>query len=199
MKRTAQTLLVAVAIVCALVLSASSTIALAAGVGVPGFAHPFAVGLLEVASIAGTWMWLTEPRLRWEAAAVVALASLVTGIGGVIAYGAFGIVAPIGLILTVHLMARAWSRPEPVEEPRQTVQATAEVQVPTELPEPIAIGYLNDVTDLHPAPDEEEGEEDPLAEVRRIVADGGGRGTVAAALDITPAQARTLIEKVKAA
>lgn len=108
MARVMQSVLVLLAIVCALALSASSTVELAARVAVPGWAHPAAVGLLEVASVAGTWIWLTEPRLRAEAAAVVALASVVTGIGGVLAYGAFGVVAPLGLIVTVHLMARAW-------------------------------------------------------------------------------------------
>lgn len=199
MKRACQTLLVSSAILCALVLSASSTIALAARVGVPGFAHPFAVGLLEVASVAGTWIWLTEPRLRIEAAAVVGLASLVTGIGGVAAYGWFGIVAPVGLILTVHLLARAWTRPKAVPA-SPVVQATTEIS--TDLTEPITISYLNEVTELHPAPEEQAEDqeaEDPLGRVRQIVARGGGRGTVAAELDITPAQARTLIEKVKAA
>lgn len=42
------------------------------------------------------------------------------------------------------------------------------------------------------------GAHDPLGRVRAIVAAGGGRGTVAAELDVTPAQARTLIEKAKA-
>lgn len=167
MKRFFQTLLVAVAIVCALVLSASSTIELAAQAGVPGFAHPFAVGLLEVATGAGTWIWLTEPRLRVEAAAVVVLASAVTGIGGVLAYGAFGIVAPLGLILTVHLLARAWTAP-PAVSATPVVQATTEISRHLTLSEPAELEQ----------PAAEGGEEDPrLAAVRRIVQAGGGRVT----------------------
>ena len=50
-----------------------ATFALAARVGVPGWAHPFAVGLLEVVAVAGTWIWMTDPRLRLEAAAAVGM------------------------------------------------------------------------------------------------------------------------------
>lgn len=138
MRRVAQSVLVAVAIVCALALSASSTVALAAGAGVPGWAHPAAVGLLEVASVAGTWIWMTDARLRAEAAAVVLVASAVTGVGGVIAYGWFGVVAPLGLVITVHLMARAWSEPgpdrsaEPGPAAQLDVVAEPEPDAPTE-------------------------------------------------------------------
>lgn len=206
MKRCCQTVLVGAAILCALVLSASSTVALAARVGVPGWAHPFAVGLLEVVAVAGTWIWMTDPRLRLEAAAAVGMASTVTGIGGVAAYGWFGIVAPLGLIVTVHLIARAWTEPRPAWEPSSVVPASTEVQVSTESPVPteiapeqIAIGYLDDVTDQHPVPEGagtvEDAEE--LAEVRRIVARGRGRGTVAAELGVTTARARVLIDRVR--
>lgn len=203
MKRFFQTLLVAVAILCALVLSASSTIELAAYAGVPGFAPPFAVGLLEVATGAGTWIWLTEPRLRWEAAAVVALASTVTGIGGVMAYGPFGLVAPLGLILTVHLLARAWTVPATtgqslvVDKGADTIRTPPASPATTELPELPAPTDLDQAEpgsggDRHLAPVVDE-----LDRVRAIVAQGGGRGTVAEQLGITPRQARTLIDKVK--
>lgn len=212
MKRFFQTLLVAVAIVCALVLSASSTIALAAHAGVPGFAHPFAVGLLEVATGAGTWIWLTEPRLRWEAAAVVALASTVTGIGGVMAYGPFGLVAPLGLILTVHLLARAWTAPATtgqslvVDEGADTIRtlhpngvrsSSDPAPVTTELPELPAVPDLNQAEPGAGLDRSQGGAGDELDRVRAIVAQGGGRGTVAEQLGVTPRQARTLIDKVK--
>lgn len=212
MKRCCQTVLVGAAILCALVLSASSTVALAARVGVPGWAHPFAVGLLEVVAVAGTWIWMTDPRLRLEAAAAVGMASTVTGIGGVAAYGWFGIVAPLGLIVTVHLIARAWTDPRPAGEPPSVVPASTEnhvttdtqvatdSQVPTEITAgQIAIGYLDDVTDQHPVPEGAGTVEDveELAEVRRIVARGRGRGTVAAELGVTPARARVLIDRVR--
>ena len=205
MKRLCQTVLVGAAILCALVLSSSSTFALAARVGVPGWAHPFAVGLLEVVAVAGTWIWMTDPRLRLEAAAAVGMASAVTGIGGVAAYGWFGIVAPLGLIVTVHLIARAWTERRPAVESTSVVpaspgtQAITDNQVSTEATAgQIAIGYLDDVTEQHRAGEGVESVEDEeLAGVRRIVARGRGRGTVAAELGVTPARAGVLIDRVR--
>lgn len=184
MKRAAQTALVLSAIGCALVLSATATVALAAFVDVPGWAHPFAVGMLEVVSVTGTWLWVTDRRMRGEAAVAVLLASAVTGYAGVHAYGAFGLVAPIGLIVTVHLVSRAWT----VDTAPERVQATITV-------DETHVAAPDDETLAIDSPSEG----DRLATVRQIVAGGGGRGTVAAELGITPAQARGLIEKVKAA
>ncbi|MFE7203812.1 hypothetical protein ACFU8R_26445 [Pseudonocardia alni] len=205
MKRLCQTVLVGAAILCALVLSSSSTFALAARVGVPGWAHPFAVGLLEVVAVAGTWIWMTDPRLRLEAAAAVGMASTVTGIGGVAAYGWFGIVAPLGLIVTVHLIARAWTERRPAVESTSVVPASTETQAITDtqvstevMAGQIAIGYLDDVTEQHRAGEGVESlEDEELAGVRRIVARGRGRGTVAAELGVTPARARVLIDRVR--
>ncbi len=111
MKRIVQTVLVLAAIGCALVLSGTATVALAAAVNVPGWAHPAAVGIVEVVAVTGTWLWVTEPRLRWEAATAVVLASAVSGYAGVHAYGPFGLVGPVGAIVTTHLVARAWTVP----------------------------------------------------------------------------------------
>jgi hypothetical protein len=91
---------------CSLVLSASSTLAKAEAVGVPGSAVWSAVGVLELVSLAGTLRWLTATtkRGRLHAVVVVGLVAVVTGVAGWAAYGWFGLVAPLAVIATLHMI-----------------------------------------------------------------------------------------------
>jgi hypothetical protein len=205
MRRAAQTVLVLLAVGCSLILSATATVALAASAGVPGWAHLAAVGVIEVVLTVGTWLWISDPELRREAAGAVVLASAVAGYAGVHAYGAFGLVGPVSAIVTTHLVARAWRRKEtPVQDPGAHRAAACRLDSTegagtaglTPRPDPAPPMALD--AGLEPtAPADEE---DPqLAQVRAIVAKGGGRGTVADELGVTPNQARSLITKAKAA
>lgn len=91
---------------CSLVLSASSTLAKAEAVGVPGAALWSAVGVLELVSLAGTLRWLTATtkRGRLHAVVVVGLVAVVTGVAGWASYGWFGLVAPVAVVLTLHMI-----------------------------------------------------------------------------------------------
>lgn len=70
---------------------------------------------------------------------------------------------------------------------------------PTAHTEPVETPAVDPVPDTTPVPVVADDDDQRLAKVRELVADGAGRGTVAKELDLTPAQARNLIEKVRAA
>jgi hypothetical protein len=116
----------------ALTLSASSTLRLADRAGVQNVQFA-SIAVLELAAIVGTLMWLraTTTRGRIEAAALVVGSSVVTAVGGLGAYGLFGLVGPAFLVASVHVASREWhaprnavtsddqsaTTPEPVVEP----------------------------------------------------------------------------------
>jgi len=93
----------------ALALSASSTLQLATQAGVQ-HVQVAAIAVLELSSIVGTVMWLrtTTTRGRVEAAALVVGASLVAAVGGLGAYGLFGLVGPAFLVWSVHVASGEW-------------------------------------------------------------------------------------------
>lgn len=115
MRRVLLTVLALLGVVCALVVTASSTMRQAAAAGMQGQVPLALVGLLEVVNIAGTWTWITDgrTRVRVEAAVGVAAASSVTAVCGALTYGALGVAAPVGLLVAVHLVSRMWSTPAP--------------------------------------------------------------------------------------
>lgn len=120
-------LLLPAAIVGALVLSASATIDLATSHGVPATIAPAAVAMIEIASLAGTLMWVLVARwsLRRDAIAATIAATTVALVAGVHAYGWFGAVGAVALVIIVHLASRAWredwSDTEPADDARATV------------------------------------------------------------------------------
>ncbi|MCO7196629.1 hypothetical protein [Pseudonocardia sp. McavD-2-B] len=189
MKRIVQTVLVLAAIGCALVLSGTATVALAAAVNVPGWAHPAAVGIVEVVAVTGTWLWVTEPRLRWEAATAVVLASAVSGYAGVHAYGAFGLVGPVGAIVTTHLVARAWTVPATtgqglvVDEGADTVRT----------PHPDGVRTVPELDQAEPGADDDRRQPPVVDRAEALIADGAGRRRLAKELEITEHQARELL------
>lgn len=128
-RRAPIAILLCLAVAGALVLSASSTIHQAAVSRVPvGAPQWAAVALLEVVSVLGTLLAVTRPDLRWRAMGAVAGAALVTLVAGWNAYGAMGLVAPLGLVYAVDLAAAAWRDPKPATgEPavQDTVTPTA--------------------------------------------------------------------------
>lgn len=194
MKQIVQTLLVLGAVGCALVLSGTATVALAAAVNVPGWAHPAAVGIVEVVAVTGTWLWVTEPRLRAEAATAVVLASAVSGYAGVHAYGAFGLVGPVGAIVTTHLVARAWSspkRPSPDRDDRDTLCPEVVPPGPDDGPDeglPEVIDWWADAPLADPA------RPDVPDRAATLIDQGLGRRRLARELGIPEREARRLIE-----
>jgi hypothetical protein len=122
---------------CSLVLSASSTLAKAAAVHVPGAALWSAVGVLELVSLAGTLRWLTATtaRGRVHAMVVVAAVAVVTGVAGVAVYGWFGLVAPIAIVATIHMVHETLAD---TETPARTSEPVTEV-IPVTEPETVAI------------------------------------------------------------
>ena len=172
-RRALQSFLAAAAVGCALALTSSSTVRLAAAAGVPAWAHPFAVGMLEVVAVTGTWLLLTEPRIRVEGAVAVVLAAGVTATGGALAYGWFGLVAPACSLIVVHLIARVWAPDAPASP------------VPTELPET-------------PEEPETPDSDDDRPTAAQLIAQGAGRRRLAQELQITPHAARKLLDQHRA-
>ena len=203
MKRIVQTVLVLAAIGCALVLSGTATVALAAAVNVPGWAHPAAVGIVEVVAVTGTWLWVTEPRLRWEAATAVVLASAVSGYAGVHAYGVFGLVGPVGAIVTTHLVARAWTVPPAPAEPTTGQSLVVDEGADSvRTPHPNGVRTISDLHQSEAGSDLDRSQggagagQNQALDVDRVdvlLADGAGRRRLARELDITEHQARELI------
>lgn len=91
---------------CSLIFSASATMAKAASVHVPAGVVWSAVGFLELLSLAGTLRWLTAstPAGRTHAIVVVALAAAVTAQFGWSFYGWVGALAPVAVVLTLHMI-----------------------------------------------------------------------------------------------
>ena len=189
MKRIVQTVLVLAAIGCALVLSGTATVALAAAVNVPGWAHPAAVGIVEVVAVTGTWLWVTEPRLRWEAATAVVLASAVSGYAGVHAYGAFGLVGPVGAIVTTHLVARAWIVPATTGQGPVVDEGAATVRTP----HPDGVRTVPELDQAEPGADDDRRQPPVVDRAEALIADGAGRRRLAKELAITEHQARELL------
>jgi hypothetical protein len=119
--------LVSIGIAAALVASGSATVEQAQAAGMALLAATALVVLLEVVNVVGTWTWLVDPdtRIQWEAAIGVGASSLVTGICGVISYGLIGLVAPAGVLFTVHLVGRLTHRKRPAQETPAAEQSTA--------------------------------------------------------------------------
>lgn len=200
--------LLPVAIVGALVLSASATIDLATSHGVPTRIAPAAVAMLEIASLAGTLMWVLVARwsLRRDAIVATLSATGVALVAGVHAYGWFGAVGAVALVVIVHLASRAWRepwaepRPEPVTESRTLPEQPRTVQDLVEDHEP----FIESEEFTQPAPVRtlavaRDPEDERRHRARELVANGAGRGTVSRALGISPHQARELINEVKQA
>lgn len=103
---------------------------------------------------------------------------------------AVGAVPPAVVGSVVHLAVLVGRAAHPVTPAAVSVPSTADTAPAQTVSEP---------TGDDAATSETGDDDDQLAVVRRLVANGAGRGTVAAELDITPAQARGLIEKVRAA
>lgn len=103
-------ILLPVAIAGALVVSASATITLLTSQGVAPAVAPFGVLMLEVASLAGTLLWVLvgNRSLRRDAVLTTMAATAVAVVAGVVAYGPVGAVGGIMLVAVVHLASRAW-------------------------------------------------------------------------------------------
>lgn len=132
LRATTSTLLVA-AMVAAVGLSASATIRLAEDSRVTPTIAPLSVALLEVLAVTGTLLWVLDRRrsVRHQAAAGVLLSSGVTLVAGAHSYGWFGAVAPIGLVVTVHLVSTAWRDPAPVATPAAPAASAARRTIST--------------------------------------------------------------------
>jgi len=149
-------LLLPLGILGALALSAAATIELAGAQNVPVDVRPAAVAMLEVVSAAGTLLaiFARTGRLRNRAMAGVVAASIVSLIAGLLAYGLFGLVAPILLVWLVHLAAEAYQelraerttdKPKPAPVP---VEAKTNEPEPTPEPDPVATEFEEIVADL---------------------------------------------------
>lgn len=116
---------------CSLVLSASSTMDKAANSHVPGAILWSSVGVLELVSLAGTLRWLTASTIRGRrhAVVIVSAAAAVTGFAGWAAYGWFGLVAPIAVVATIHMVSETLSDPGVVTETTESTNADV-VQAP---------------------------------------------------------------------
>jgi len=126
--------LVSIGIAAALVASGSATVAQAHKAGMALLAATALVVLLEVVNVVGTWTWLVDPetRIQWEAAIGVGAASLVTAVCGVLSYGPIGLVAPAGVLFTVHLVSRLTHRKKSIDEakPEQSTVVDESVDAP---------------------------------------------------------------------
>lgn len=201
-------LLLPLAVAGALVLSASATIDLATSHGVPATIAPAAVAMLEIASLAGTLMWVLVARwsLRRDAIIATLAATGVALMAGVHAYGWFGAVGAVALVVIVHLASRAWrepwteSPPEPLTEsdtlpaePR-TVQDLVDDREPQtdseEFLEPAPVRALT----VARAPEDEQ-----LQRARQLVEQGAGRPTLKRELGVTDHRARQILAEVRQA
>lgn len=141
----------------ALALSAAATIALAAAQGVPVEVRPAAVAMLEVVSTAGTLLaiFARTPRLRNRAMAGVVAASIVSLIAGLMAYGLFGVVAPLLLVWLVHLAAEAYQELRAERSTAVSEQVSAPVpavpDVPVDAPAP-PVEPSSDTVEAEPDP-----------------------------------------------
>lgn len=113
---------------CSLIFSASATIAKAASVHVPPGVTWSAIGFLELLSLAGTMRWLTATtsRGRTHAVLIVAAVAAVTAQAGWSFYGWWGVLAPLAVVGTVHMVAETLRDVRPEPEPatvRTVVQA----------------------------------------------------------------------------
>ncbi len=124
----------------ALWLSGSSTLLLGVRQGVPGYALPSLLVVLEIASVVGTALWVTahDNRSRVRPVVVTILASGVAAIGGWLAYGPLGLVAPMAVVLVTDMIAERWSK---------TDVAAPVVQV-----DPAAEDDMDDYPALHAVP-----------------------------------------------
>lgn len=188
--------LLPLAIIGALILSASATVELATSQGVPPQIAPAAVGMLEVASLAGTLMWVLVARrsLRRDAVVVTLAATGVALIAGLHAYGWFGAVGALALVGTVHLASRAWREPwtEPHQPPRPTPRPATVADLVAHHPqEPAAPART--VPDAHAPGDEQ------LQRARELVEQGAGRPTLKRELGVTDHRARQILAEVKQA
>lgn len=199
-------LLLPLAILGTLVLSASATIDLAASHGVPASIAPAAVAMLEIVALAGTLMWVLVERwsLRRDAIITTIAATGVALIAGVHAYGWFGAVFPVFLVAIVHNASRAWREPwtedqrEPLTESQtlpapRTVQDLVDTQPSTEseeFTEPAPVRALA----VARSPEDEQ-----LQRARELVGRGAGRPTLKRELGVTDHRARQILAEVKQA
>lgn len=126
---------------CSLILSASSTMAKATAVHVPSAIVWSAVGVLELVSLAGTLRWLTASTARGRAHAivVVVLAALVTAQAGWSAYGWWGAIAPLAVVVTIHMVNETLAdadQPKTTSD-QQDSQDDQPATTPVDEPEPL--------------------------------------------------------------
>lgn len=126
-------LLLPLAIIGALVLSASATVDLFTSQGVDESIVWAAVLMVEVTVLAGTLLWLLVERrsLRRDARLVTLGATAVTLVAGLVAYGPVGAVAGVFAVAVTHLASRAWREPwndEPVARPARAATVAELVQ-----------------------------------------------------------------------
>lgn len=197
--KTAQKLIVwallPLAIVGALVMSASATIDLFTSQGVSDRIAWAAVLMLEVTALAGTLLWVLVARrsLRRDAVLVTVCATGVALVAGVYVYGPVGAVAGVLLVLLTHLASRAWREDwadDPVDgeaDLRLTVQDLVDAQPDLEEPAPVRT--------LTVARDPEDAQ---LRRARELVGQGAGRPTLRRELGVTDHRARQILAEVRA-
>lgn len=196
--------LLPLAIAGALVLSASATIDLATTQGVPPAIAPAAVGMLEVASLAGTLMWVLVARrsLRRDAIIVTLAATGVALVAGLHSYGWFGAVGPLALVGTVHLASRAWREPWAEEKPIPDLAPRTVADLVATTAAPVAPAPTSSVEAVpgrvrDHAPDGWKSDDATWRRAVELVEDGMGRPKLADTLQISPSQARMVVDHVR--
>lgn len=197
----------AVVLIAAAVLSFDALRGLALAVRIPGhFAWLLPIAIDAGAAVSCA-VWLS-PRTPADASRFARamtwtlLAATVAGNATQLGLHANGVTPPwwIAVVVgavppaivggTVHLAVLVGRNAHPV-----TPAAAAEPPTANTAP----ADAVSELPDTDTATSETGDEDDHLAAVRRLIADGAGRGTVARELNVTHAQARGLIEKVRAA
>lgn len=128
----------------ALWLSGSSTLLLGVRQGVPDLALPALLVVLEIASVVGTALWVTAQhrKARVRPVVVVVLSSTVAAIGGWLAYGPLGLVAPMAVVLVTDMIAERWA----------DTAAPAQAVRPAEDPGPAQLAQVAELFPVVPEP-----------------------------------------------
>lgn len=101
---------------CSLVMSANATMTYATSHAVPVAIQWAPVGILELVQVAGTIWWLSSTGWsRLGAVLMVSGTSAVTAVMSCELYGWVGLIAPVGMVATIHAIACVVRPPREVQ------------------------------------------------------------------------------------